>query len=87
VAKYYIGENDAAGGQIAIIDLSLVPTEVVHVVVAFTARMIFESLQRYRKAMEIVLPTVLVMEEAHTFINAIKMILKATMWDGLLSNI
>lgn len=69
----YIGENDAAaGGQITIIDLSLVPTEVVHVVVAVTARMIFESLQRYRKANEMVLPTVLVMEEAHTFIKRYK---------------
>ncbi len=67
-----IGENNAVNGQIAIIDLSLVPTEVVHIIVAVTARMIFESLQRYRKETKKILPTVLVMEEAHTFIKRYK---------------
>ena len=68
----YIGGDDTSDGQIAILDLSLVPTEVVHVVTAVTARMIFESLQRYRKLNKVVLPTVLVMEEAHTFIKRYK---------------
>ena len=51
------------------IDLSLVPTEVVHVVTAVIARMVFEALQRYVKVNGVALPTVLVMEEAHTFIK------------------
>lgn len=54
------------------IDLSLVPTEVVHVVTAVIARMTFEALQRYVKLNRAVLPTVLVMEEAHTFVKRYK---------------
>ncbi len=65
----YVGEDQAAGGEIAILDLSLVPSEVVHVVTAVAARMIFEALQRYRRLHGVTLPTVLVMEEAHAFIK------------------
>ena len=65
----YIGSNDANDGGVSIIDLSLVPTEVVHVVTAVIARMVFEGLQRYVKLDGTTLPTVLVMEEAHTFIK------------------
>src|SRR5690606_17631892 len=45
--------------------------EVVHIVVAVTARLIFEALQRYRRAHPEgkPLPTVLVLEEAHSFIK------------------
>src|ERR1035441_7161219 len=68
----YIGGQHAAGGAIAIPDLSLVSSEVVHVLTAVTARMVFEALQRYRKLNKVVLPTVLVMEEAHTFIKRYK---------------
>lgn len=68
----YIGGNDSNKGQLVILDLSLVPTEVVHVVAAVTARMIFEALQRYRKLNKVALPTVLVMEEAHTFVKRYK---------------
>ena len=68
----YVGGHDTTDGQLVILDLSLVPTEVVHVVAAVTARMIFESLQRYRKLNKVVLPTVLVMEEAHAFIKRYK---------------
>jgi DNA helicase HerA-like ATPase len=68
----YVGSDDTTKGPLAILDLSLVPTEVVHVVTAVTTRMIFESLQRYRKLNKVVLPTVLVMEEAHTFIKRYK---------------
>lgn len=67
--KQYVGEDKAANGCVSVIDLSLVPTEVVHVVTAVIARMIFESLQRYVKVNGVALPTVLVMEEAHTFIK------------------
>jgi hypothetical protein len=65
----YIGEDGAANGCISILDLSLVPTEVIHIIIAVVARMVFEALQRYRKINTRTLPTVLVMEEAHTFIK------------------
>ena len=65
----YIGSNAPDDKCVSIIDLSLVPTEVVHIVTAVIARMIFESLQRYVKLNGVSLPTVLVMEEAHTFIK------------------
>lgn len=69
--KSYIGDDAASNGPLAIIDLSLVPSEVVHIVVAVLARVIFESLQRYRRChpQGLSLPTVLVLEEAHTFIR------------------
>lgn len=54
---------------ISIIDLSLVPTEITHLVVSVISRVIFEALQRYRKTTNSLLPTVLVMEEAHNFIK------------------
>lgn len=66
----YIGDNRASNGSITIIDLSLVPAEVVHVITAVIARMTLEALQRYRKLNKgKTLPTVLVMEEAHTFVK------------------
>lgn len=68
----YIGADASAGGCVSVIDLSLVPTEVVHVVTAVIARMTFEALQRYVKVNDETLPTVLVMEEAHTFIKRYK---------------
>lgn len=54
---------------ISIIDLSLVPSEITHIVTAVISRIIFESLQRYRRLYNKSLPTVLVAEEAHTFIK------------------
>ena len=68
----YIGANNAERGCISTIDLSLVPTEVVHVVTAVVARIVFEALQRYVKANGVALPTVIVMEEAQTFIRRYK---------------
>lgn len=67
----YIGANGAENGPIAIIDLSLVPSEITHIVVAVLARIVFETLQRYRRGHPDgkALPTVLVLEEAHTFIR------------------
>ena len=65
----YIGADASADSCISIVDLSLVPTEVVHVVTAVIARMTFEALQRFTKTNDTTLPTVLVMEEAHTFIK------------------
>jgi uncharacterized protein len=68
-----IGDNNASNGSVTVIDLSLVPAEVVHIITAVIARMTLEALQRYRKLHNgKTLPTVLVMEEAHTFIKRYK---------------
>lgn len=68
----YIGGNEAENGCVTVIDLSLVPTEIIHIITAVIARMTLEALQRYRKLEGKSLPTVLVMEEAHTFIKRYK---------------
>lgn len=65
----YIGANQASNGPIAIVDLSLVPSEIVHITVSVLARMIFEAIQRYRRKFRRELPTNLILEEAHTFIH------------------
>lgn len=65
----YVGGDESDPCTITIIDLSLVPTEVVHVLTAVIARVVFEALQRYRKLTGQSFPTVLVMEEAHTFVR------------------
>ncbi len=65
----YIGANQASNGPIAVLDLSLVPSEVTRVVVTVLARVVFEALQRYRLQNGSSLPTALVLEEAHTFIH------------------
>lgn len=66
----YICPSDSDCGAITVIDLSLVPTEVIHIVTAVIARMTLEALQRYRRLSNgETLPTTLVMEEAHTFIR------------------
>jgi uncharacterized protein len=66
----YIGDSNPTGSA-TVIDLSLIPSEIIHIVTAVIARMIFEALQRYRinHIDGKTLPTVLVMEEAHTFIR------------------
>ena len=63
----YLGENNKT--SITIIDLSLVPAEIIHVTTSVIARVVFEALQRYRKLNEKTLPSVLIMEEAHSFIT------------------
>ena len=65
----HVGADQAENGPIAVIDLSLVPSEVTHIVVSVLARMIFEAVQRYRREERQELPTVLVLEEAHTFVH------------------
>ena len=69
----YIGD-DSEDSLINIIDLSLVPKDIIYLVTAVISRMIFEALQRYKSEEENKnpLPTVLVMEEAHTFIQKYK---------------
>jgi len=70
--EVYIGKNKAENGCVTVINLSLVPTEIIHITIAVIARMILEALQRYRKLENSSLPTVIVMEEAHTFIKRYK---------------
>ncbi|MDA8001183.1 MAG: ATP-binding protein [Alphaproteobacteria bacterium] len=68
----YLGAQGSSRGQVTVLNLSLVPTEIVHVVTAVISRMIFSALQRHRKLTGEILPTVLVAEEAHTFIRRYK---------------
>ena len=63
----YLGNTKK--NSITIIDLSLVPAEIIHVTTSVISRIVFEALQRYRKLNDEVLPSVLVMEEAHSFIT------------------
>lgn len=67
----HVGADAASNGNIAVIDLSMVPSEATHILIAIFARLVFEASQRYRKVREEgeALPTVLVLEEAHTFIK------------------
>ena len=65
----YVGANQAENGTVAVLDLSLVPSEVIHIVVSVLARVVFEALQRYRRENGQELPTTLVLEEAHTFVH------------------
>ena len=65
----FLGESKEKKAKICIIDLSLLPSNIVHLMVSVIARLIFEALQRYRKHYEKELPTLLIMEEAHNFIK------------------
>lgn len=73
----YIGADSASNGCVSVIDLSFIPTEIIHVVTAVIARIIFEVQQRYVKINSTnedanTLPTVLVLDEAHIFLKAYK---------------
>ncbi|MFA7360452.1 MAG: DUF87 domain-containing protein [Candidatus Kapaibacterium sp.] len=65
----YIGSNNSENGFITIIDLSLVSSEIINVVIAVLSRLTFEAIQRYRRINKQELPTVIVLEEAHTFLR------------------
>lgn len=65
----YLSDEDGRRPAISVVDLSLVPSGLVHVVSAVIARVLFEALQRYRRATGEQLPTVLVVEEAHHFLH------------------
>lgn len=68
--KDYICPDSDSSAAITIIDLSLLPSEMTHIIASVIARMTLESLQRYRKINNgKTLPTTIVMEEAHTFIK------------------
>lgn len=63
----YLGTGE--GSTVAVIDLSLVPSDVVELVVTVMGRMIFEALRRHRRIHKKALPTALVLEEAHAFVR------------------
>ena len=66
----YICPSNSIDGSITVIDLSLVPAELIHIITSVVARMTLEALQRYRRINNgTTLPTTIVMEEAHTFIK------------------
>jgi hypothetical protein len=65
--KDYIGAT--AKESLAIIDLSLLPSDVTSIITAVIARVIFEAQQRYLKLNKQCLPTILVIEEAHYFVK------------------
>ena len=64
----YIGDNEN-NPSITIIDLSLLPSEILYLVVSVMSRIIFESHHRYKKENDKTLPTVLVVDEAHNLIK------------------
>lgn len=64
----YIGDNEN-NPSITIIDLSLLPLEILYLVVSVMARIIFEAHHRYKKENDKTLPTVLVVDEAHNLIK------------------
>lgn len=66
----YVCPSGDASPSITVIDLSLLPAELTHIIAAVVARLTLEALQRYRKLSDgQTLPTTLVMEEAHSFIK------------------
>lgn len=67
--RQFLGVGAADEPSATIVDLSLVPSDVVHLVVSVIARTLFEALQRYMKQSGRSLPTILVAEEAHVFVR------------------
>lgn len=65
----YIGANKGENGPVCVLDLSLVPADVLQMVIAVLSRLVFEAVQRYRRMNGVELPTVLVLEEAHSFVR------------------
>lgn len=64
-----IGEPDAGSGQVAVLDLSLLASEVIHTAVGVLGRIIMEAVQYVRRITGTGYPTVLVLEEAHNFVG------------------
>ncbi len=64
-----LGPVEGNQEPLVILDLSLVPSDVVHIAIAVISRLIFEALQRHIKENDASLPTVVVLEEAHSFVR------------------
>jgi hypothetical protein len=67
--RAHLGTGAKGRGQITVLDLSLVPSEVLTTVMSVLARIIFETAQRYRRLQSETMPTVIVLEEAHNFVQ------------------
>ena len=65
----YIGADQGSNGEVVVIDLSLVSSEILQLVVAVIARVIFEAQHRYHRLKGEELPTALILEEAHSFVH------------------
>jgi uncharacterized protein len=65
----HIGTGANRRGQITVLDLSLVPSEVQTTVMAVLARLVFETAQRQRRLVGDTMPTALILEEAHNFVQ------------------
>lgn len=59
----------AKQSQLTIVDFSLVPPHLLYVLTSVVSRMVFEALQRHRQVTGNILPSVLVVEEAHNFVK------------------
>lgn len=67
----HLGTDKDDSPLVTIVDLSLLPSDVLHTAIAVTSRLVFEAAQRYRgQEQGKELPTVLVLEEAHTFVKS-----------------
>lgn len=64
-----LGTGARGRGQITVFDLSLVPTDVRTTLVAVLGRLTFETAQRFRRQHGGLMPMVLVLEEAHNFLQ------------------
>jgi hypothetical protein len=64
-----LGRGEGGKGQITVLDLSLVPSDVLTTAVSVLGRVVFEAAQRYRRVHGATMPTVIVLEEAHNFIE------------------
>jgi len=60
--------GSSRGGQISVIDLSLVPAQAQQIVAAVIARLVLETLERHRRIGTQV-PVIIAVEEAHTLIR------------------
>lgn len=65
----FFGTAENEQDTIVIVDLALVPSDVTHLIIAVIARLLFEAGQRYHRISREAYPVVLVLEEAHTFIQ------------------
>ena len=68
--RRFLGDETCSNGEVALVDLSLLASEVMHTVVAVIGRLTMEALQHVRAQTGSVLPTVLVLEEAHNFVSS-----------------
>ena len=64
-----MGGSEENNAPLTILDLSLVPSDVIHITIAIIARIVFQALQYHLQEDGEPLPTVLVLEEAHNFIR------------------